>query len=146
MVNEARFAWNRVSVIQDGVLPRDEVVKGALDPGVSSGTPAFNPRASPASVWNRPTSATCLSTRPPPYGTFPTTFPLCAGKHSLKMGFDFQLVRVTTDTTLQGRGSFAFNGVYSQDPQDRTRTGIAHRRHAARPPRHHHGRHARYLE
>src|SRR5438093_1484264 len=44
-------------------------------------------------------------------------------KHSLKMGFDFQLVRVTTDTTLQGRGSFAFNGVFSQDPQDRTRTG-----------------------
>ena len=39
------------------------------------------------------------------------------------MGFDFQLVRVTTDTTLQGRGSFAFNGVFSQDPQDRTRTG-----------------------
>jgi hypothetical protein len=123
VVNEARFAWNRVSVIQDGVLARDEVVKGALDPGVSSGTPTFNPTGftglgvESASFGNLPLNKTSA------VWNLSDNLSIVRRKHSLKMGFDFQLVRVTTDTTLQGRGSFAFNGVFSQDPQDRTRTG-----------------------
>src|SRR6266850_8048107 len=123
MVNEARFAWNRVSVIQDGVLPRDEVVKGALDPGVSSGTPTFNPTGftgigvESANFGNLPLNKTSA------VWNLSDNLSIVCRKHSLKMGFDFQLVRVPTDTTLQGRGSFAFSGVFSQDPQDRTRTG-----------------------
>jgi hypothetical protein len=123
IVNELRFAWNRVSVTQDGVLPRDEVVKGALDPGVTSGTPNFNltgytgigvenanfgnlPLNKSSAVWNLSNNLSIVRSR-----------------HSLKLGFDFQYVRVVTDTTLAGRGSFGFTGVFSQDPQNRANTG-----------------------
>lgn len=36
VVNEFRFGWNEVSVDQDGVLPRDEIVPGALAPDVTT--------------------------------------------------------------------------------------------------------------
>ncbi|MBI3694826.1 MAG: TonB-dependent receptor [Acidobacteria bacterium] len=123
IVHELRFAWNRVSVIQDGVLPRDEVVAGALDPGVSSGTPSFNPAGftgvgvESANFGNLPLNKSSA------VWNASSNLSVVRRKHSLKMGFDYQNVRVTTDTTLQGRGSFAFSGVFSQDPQDRTRTG-----------------------
>ncbi len=123
IVHESRFAWNRVSVIQDGLLARDEVVRGALDPGVSSGTPTFNPAG-----------YTGIGVESANFGNLPlrkksavwnasSNLSIVRRKHSLKMGFDFQNVRVTTDTTLQGRGNFAFSGVYSQDPLNRARTG-----------------------
>ncbi|MEO7652392.1 MAG: TonB-dependent receptor, partial [Bryobacteraceae bacterium] len=123
IVHELRFAWNRVSVVQDGVLPRDEVVAGSLDPGVTSGTPAFSV-----------TGFTGLGVESANFGNLPLNkssavwnlsdnLSIVRRKHSLKMGFDFQYVRVTTDTTLNGRGAFNFNGVYTQDPLDRARTG-----------------------
>jgi len=123
MVNELRFAWNRVAVIQDGVLPRDEVVKGALDPGVTSGTPTFNPTGyagigvESANFGNLPLNKSSA------VWNLSDNISIVRRKHSLKMGFDFQNLRVTTDTTLQGRGSFGFSGVFSQDPQNRTSTG-----------------------
>ncbi len=123
IVNELRFAWNRVSVIQDGLLARDEVVKGALDPGVSSGTPTFNPAGftgiggESASFGNLPLRKTSA------VWNLSNNLSIVRRKHSLKMGFDFQNIRVTTDTTLQGRGSFAFSGVFSQNPQSRATTG-----------------------
>ncbi|MDX1979107.1 MAG: carboxypeptidase regulatory-like domain-containing protein [Bryobacteraceae bacterium] len=123
IVHELRFAWNRVSVIQDGVLARDEVVAGALDPGVSSGTPTFGVAG-----------FTGIGVESPNFGNLPlnkssavwnlsSNLSIVRSRHSMKLGFDYQIVRVTTDTTLQGRGNFAFSGVFSQDPLDRARTG-----------------------
>jgi len=123
IVNEVRFAWNRVSVIQDGLLPRDEVVKGALDPGVTSGTPTFNPSGftgigvESANFGNLPLNKSSA------VWNLSNNLSIVRHKHNLKMGFDFQRVRVTTDTTLQGRGNFGFTGVFSQDPQNRAATG-----------------------
>jgi hypothetical protein len=123
IVHELRFAWNRVAVIQDGVLPKDDVVAGALDPGVTSGIPTFTP-----------TGFTGIGVESANFGNLPlnkssavwnlsSNLSIVRRKHSLKTGFDYQIVRVTTDTTLQGRGGFGFTGVFSQDPQARASTG-----------------------
>jgi hypothetical protein len=123
VINELRFAWNQVTVQQDGTLPRDEIIAGALDPDVTSSIPAFNV-----------TGYTGLGVQPPGFGNLPlvkssgvwnlsSNLSVVRGQHTLKMGFDWQNIRVTTDTTLSGRGAFNFNGVFSQDPLSRPSTG-----------------------
>ncbi|MEZ5400313.1 MAG: carboxypeptidase regulatory-like domain-containing protein [Bryobacteraceae bacterium] len=122
-VNELRFAWNRVSVVQDGTLARNEIIPGALDPDVTSSQPQFNV-----------TGFTGLSSEPAGFGNLPLdkssgvwnisdNISSVRGKHTLKAGFDYQLIRVITSATLQGRGSWAFNGVFTQNPQGRPNTG-----------------------
>jgi outer membrane receptor protein involved in Fe transport len=123
VVNDFRFAWNQVSVNQDGTLARDEIIPNALDPGVTSSIPSFNL-----------TGYTGLGAEPAGFGNLPlrkssgvwnisTNLSIIAGKHTIKTGFDYQYIRVTTDTTLSGRGSFGFTGVFSQDPLSRGNTG-----------------------
>ena len=122
-VNEVRFAWNRVGVDQDGTVPKNEIVPGALAPDVTSSLPAFDP-----------TGFTGIGSQPPGFGNIPLektsgvwnisdNLSSVRGKHTLKAGFDYQLIRVRTFATLQGRGSFGFNGVFTQDPQRRPGTG-----------------------
>ncbi|MEX2264607.1 MAG: carboxypeptidase regulatory-like domain-containing protein [Bryobacteraceae bacterium] len=122
-VNELRFAWNRVGVIQDGTVPRDEIVPGSLDPDVTSSIPTFNV-----------TGFTGLGAQPADFGNIPLdkssgvwnisdNISSVRGKHTIKAGFDYQLIRVVTSTTLQGRGSWGFTGVFTQNPQGRPGTG-----------------------
>ena len=47
------------------------------------------------------------------------------GRHTIKMGFDFQQVTLYANVTLQARPNYAFNGVYTQNPQSRPGTGSA---------------------
>ncbi|MEZ5355699.1 MAG: carboxypeptidase regulatory-like domain-containing protein [Bryobacteraceae bacterium] len=122
-VNELRFAWNRVGVIQDGTVPRDEIIPGSLDADVTSSIPTFGV-----------TGFTQLGAPPAGFGNLPLdkssgvwnisdNISSVRGKHTIKAGFDYQLIRVITSATLQGRGSWAFNGVFTQNPQSRPRTG-----------------------
>jgi hypothetical protein len=122
-VNELRFAWNRVSVVQDGTVPRDEIIPGSLDPDVTSSIPAFNP-----------TGFTGLGAQPANFGNIPLdkssgvwnvsdNLSAVRGRHTMKAGFDFQLIRVITSATLQGRGSWNFTGVFTQNPLSRPGTG-----------------------
>jgi hypothetical protein len=48
------------------------------------------------------------------------------GRHTLKIGADFQQVTLYADSTLSARPSFSFNGVYTQNPQQRSGTGAAY--------------------
>ena len=123
VIHEFRFAWNQVAVNQDGTLKRDEIIPGALDPGVTSSIPGFNP-----------SGFTGIGSEPPGFGNLPlrkssgvwnlsSNLSVIRHRHTLKMGFDYQIIRVTTDTTLSGRGSFGFTGVFTQDPQTRASTG-----------------------
>ena len=123
LINEVRFAWNRVMVDQNGTLKRDEVVTGSLDPGVTSGTPSFNV-----------TGFASIGAEPPGFGNLPLTkssgvwnlsdnASLIRGRHALRFGFDYQALRIRTSTTLNGRGSFGFDGSYSQNPRSRPGTG-----------------------
>lgn len=45
------------------------------------------------------------------------------GRHTTKFGFDYQMILTKTSATLAGRGSFGFNGMFSQNPQARPGTG-----------------------
>lgn len=45
------------------------------------------------------------------------------GSHTVKAGMNYRGVRSHYRITQQARGSFTFNGVFSQDPQNRSRTG-----------------------
>lgn len=122
-VNELRFAWNRIGVDQDGTVPRNEIIAGALASDVTSSIPTFNV-----------TGFTAIGSQPPGFGNIPLAktsgvwnlsdnFSTAQGKHTLKAGFDYQLIRLRTFAALQGRGSFGFTGVFTQDPQRRPGTG-----------------------
>ncbi|MCL4854011.1 MAG: carboxypeptidase regulatory-like domain-containing protein, partial [Bryobacteraceae bacterium] len=123
VVNELRFAWNRVAVDQDATLAYDEILPGALAPGVNSSIPTFGL-----------TGYAGLGAQPANFGNLPLTkssgvwnvsdnLSMIRGRHTIKAGFDFQVLRITTATTLNGRGNFGFNGVFTQDPQRRPGTG-----------------------
>ncbi len=123
MVNEFRLAWNHVEVDQDGTLAKDEIIPGALAPLVNSSIPAFNLSGYAG-----------LGAQPPDFGNIPLSktsgvwnisdnFSLVRTKHSLKAGYDYQILRLDTFTTLNGRGTWAFSGVFSQNPLARPGTG-----------------------
>jgi hypothetical protein len=45
------------------------------------------------------------------------------GRHTIKFGFDFQQVTLYANSTLNARPGYTFSGVYTQDPQNRSKTG-----------------------
>ena len=47
------------------------------------------------------------------------------GRHTTKYGFDFQQVTLYAYSTLNARPSYAFSGVYTQNPQSRSSIGSA---------------------
>lgn len=122
-VNELRIAYNGVALTQDATLPRDEIVAGALEARVSSSIPTFGPTgyvqlgAQPANFGNNPLIKKSR------VWNVSDNFSVVRGKHTLKAGFDWQRIDVPTFATLQGRGSFAFSGVFTQDPQRRPGSG-----------------------
>jgi len=123
MVNDVRFASNFVATSQDATLPLDPIVNGSLDPLVRSSIPTFglagyatlgeqppgfsnNPLNKESKVWN-------LS----------DNFSWVRGQHTMKFGFEFQYLDIPTFAALQGRGSWAFSGVFTQNPLGRPGTG-----------------------
>ncbi|MDQ6699964.1 MAG: carboxypeptidase regulatory-like domain-containing protein, partial [Acidobacteriota bacterium] len=123
VVNEVRFAWNRVGVDQNGTLKLDPIVAGSLASGVNSSIPTFGL-----------TGYATIGDQPPGFGNVPLikssgvwnfsdNVSVSRGKQTIKAGFDYQVLRISTFATLNGRGSFGFTGVFSQNPQGRPNTG-----------------------
>lgn len=123
VVNEVRFAWNRVGVDQNGTLKLDPIIPGALAVGVDSSIPTF-----------ALSGYATIGDQPPNFGNIPLrkssgvwnlsdNVSMTRGKQTIKAGFDYQILRISTLATLQGRGSFNFSGVFSQNPQARPNTG-----------------------
>jgi len=48
---------------------------------------------------------------------------IISGSHTFKMGFDHRRTQFNLGQGSSPRGSFTYNGVFSQDPRDRSRTG-----------------------
>ncbi len=123
LVNELRFAWTRPGIDKDAVLARNEIIPGALAPGVDSSTPTFNVNgltglgAQPSGLTNVPLAKTSATWEVSDNAT------KIVGNHILKMGFTYQFQKMYTFTTLQGRGVFTFDGSYTQNPQARPGTG-----------------------
>jgi hypothetical protein len=124
-VNELRVAYNDAGVIQDSTLPRDEIVPGSLEQRIQSGIPLFGVTgyaqigAQPVGFTNSPLDKKSKVTN------ISDNFTWVRGKNTVRAGFDFQYINVPTFATLQGRGSFAFTGVFTQSPQARPTTGSA---------------------
>lgn len=125
VVNEARVAYNYIAVNQDGTLAKDEIVKGSLDGRVGSSIPTFAP-AGFATLGDQPAGFTNI----PLYKSsrvwnFSDNLSVVRGKHTFKLGADYQRVDVPTFATLNGRGSFGFSGVFTQNPQRRPGSGAS---------------------
>jgi hypothetical protein len=90
---------------------------------VNSSIPAFNPTgyaglgAQPANFGNVPLS------KKSEVWNLSDNFSTVRGAHTLKAGFDWQYIDVPTFAALQGRGSFGFSGVFTQNPQSRPNSG-----------------------
>ena len=100
VVNESRFAWNRIGVDRDGMTPREEVIAGAMHPDVTSGTPYFGLAG-----------FTSISVAPPGLGNPPLlkssavwnlsdNLSMVKGRHTTELGFDFQLIKTKTSSHL----------------------------------------------
>jgi hypothetical protein len=123
LVNEFRFSWTRLVLSQDATQPRNEVIPGSLDPEVKTSTPGFTVNgyaalgAQPACCGNSPL------TKSSGLWDISDNISKSLSHHLLKMGVDVQAIRPSTMSSLGGRGSFTFNGVFTQDPARRTGTG-----------------------
>lgn len=122
MVNEARFGFNRLYAT---VTPRSNGQNLATDFGIS-GVPS-DPQSNGLSVVNI-TGVSALG------DVFDTrrgqnvfhildNFTIIVGRHSLKMGFDHRRTQFNFGQGSSPRGSYSYNGVFSQDPLSRTNTG-----------------------
>ncbi len=123
LVNEARFGWTRLTLAQDATQARNEIIPGTLDPSIESSIPIINVTGY-ASLGSQPT---CCNNAPlqKSSGVWDLSDNLSKtfGRHLLKMGADFQVIRPSTMAASSGRGTFAFTGVYSQSLTNRSTTG-----------------------
>ncbi len=123
MINEFRFAYNYVGTVQDATLPLDPIVPNSLDPRVASSIPTFGLAGyatlgeQPVNYGNNPVTKKSM------VWNFSDNFSWVRNKHTIKLGFDFQYLDIPTFAALQGRGSWGFSGVFSQNPQGRPGTG-----------------------
>jgi Carboxypeptidase regulatory-like domain len=123
IVNEVRFAYNHVGLAQDATQPLEDLIPGALAPTTKSGMPTINVStyagigARPANFDNVPVTKDSF------VYNFSDNLSMVHGRHTTKVGFDFQEIFAPTFATLDGRGSFGFTGVFTQNPQRRPGSG-----------------------
>ena len=125
LVNEFRFSWATTGIISGGIQPRNEIITGSLDSRVVSGTPIFSV-----------TSLTGLGGQGPCCGNSPLqktsgvfdyadNVSWSHGKHQFKFGGEFLWIRPHTFATSNGRSTFGFTGVFTQQPSSRGNTGYS---------------------
>ena len=123
VVNEFRFNWTRLTLAQDATQPLNPIIPGSLDPAIHSSTPTIGVSgyaglgAEPACCNNDPLAKSS--------GVWDISNNISKshGRHLLKAGVDVQFIRPSTESALNGRGSFTFSGVFSQNPASRSGTG-----------------------
>ena len=123
LINEFRFTWTSIALNQDAITPREEIVPGSLDPQVDSGSPIFNV-SNYAALGSQ---ASCCGNSPlrKSSGVWDWSDNLSKsfGAHVLKFGGEFMLIRPATFATSNGRSSFGFTGVFTQNPLARSTSG-----------------------
>ena len=123
IVNELRFTWTTITLAQDSTVPLNQIIPGSLDSAVDSGTPAFNV----SNYASYGAQASCCSNSPlrKSSGVWDASdnFSKSIGSHLLKIGGEAILIRPNTFATSNGRGSFGFTGVFTQNPQSRSTSG-----------------------
>src|SRR4051794_12180916 len=123
LINEFRFTWTSIALDQDATTAREEIVPGSLDSQVDSGSPIFNV-SNYAALGSQ---ASCCGNSPlrKSSGVWDWSDNLSKsfGAHVLKFGGEFMLIRPATFATSNGRSSFGFTGVFTQNPLARSTTG-----------------------
>ena len=123
IVNEVRFAYNHVGLTQDATQPLEDIIPGALAPTTKSGMPTINV-AGYQGIGARPNGFDNVPVTKNSYVyNFSDNISIVHGKITTKIGFDFQEIYAPTFATLEGRGSFVFSGVFTQNPQRRPGSG-----------------------
>ncbi len=123
MVNEFRAGYNRVEdVLQPFVKDYvdDQYGLGGIpaQPGVA-GLPSIS-----ISGFTTIGEATFLpNSKISEALTFEDHVTLLLGKHNLKFGGNYRFVRSWYAISSSARGTYTFNGAFSQDPQNRSKTG-----------------------
>ncbi|HEV8454909.1 MAG TPA: TonB-dependent receptor, partial [Gemmatimonadales bacterium] len=122
-VNEVRFGYNR---IRDNLLPfvGERIVDQFGIQGIPSapgvtGLPqitvaGFAPLGEATFLPNNKLSRTYQVN---------DNLSLLKGRHSIKLGVNYRYIQSTFDVSGAARGSFTFNGAFTQSPQSRTTTG-----------------------
>jgi hypothetical protein len=122
-VNELRFSWTRLTLSQDATQARNEIIPGSLDPAIQSSTPIFNVSGY-ATLGSQPL---CCSNSPLTKSSgvwdISDNVSKTLGHHLMKAGVDVQIIRPSTMAASSGRGSFSFNGAFTQNTTNRTGTG-----------------------
>ncbi len=121
VINEARFAWTTVGISAAGLMPRNEIIPGLLDPAITAGMPNVN-------VQNRGGIGAEAVNNSPLYKSagvfdFADNLTWSRGKHLFKFGGETMWIRPNTQAALGGRGSLSFTGVFTQLPSNRNNTG-----------------------
>lgn len=120
-VNEARFAWTTVGIDAAGLMARNEIIPGLLDPAITVGMPSVNVQnrggIGAESVNNSPLKKTAG------VFDFADNLSISHGKHLFKLGAETLWIRPNTQAALGGRGSLGFTGVFTQSPSSRNNTG-----------------------
>ncbi|MBI4910673.1 MAG: TonB-dependent receptor [Acidobacteria bacterium] len=123
IVNEVRFAYNHVGLTQDATQPLEDLIPGALAPTTKSSMPTIN-ISGYAGIGARPANFDNVPVTKDSYVyNVSDNISIVHGKMTTKIGFDFQEIYAPTFATLDGRGSFGFTGVFTQNPQRRPGSG-----------------------
>ena len=123
VVNEFRAGYNRIAdnlkpFVQDYIA--DQYALGGIprQPGVA-GLPSIS-----ISGFTTIGEATFLpNSKISETATLQDTATYLLGKHTLKFGGSYRFVRSWYAISSSARGTYTFNGGFSQDPQNRSRTG-----------------------
>jgi hypothetical protein len=119
MVNELRYGYNWIVFDQSTGLPlNDYGIPNSLAAGVN-GPPVI----SVTGLSSLGTQGNVPITKESATHQILNNLTMIRGKHTVKTGVDIRLISSLTGATLSGKGSFTFNGVYSQNPQSRAGTG-----------------------
>jgi hypothetical protein len=125
LINEFRFSWTTVGIVSGGTQPRNEIITGSLDTQVTSGTPNI----AISNLTGLGSQGPCCGNSPlaKTSGVFDyaDNASWSHGKHQLKLGGEFLWIRPRTFATSNGRSTFGFTGVFTQNPSSRGTTGNA---------------------
>ena len=123
LVNEARFGYTDVQSNGAGTNPRNEIIPGSLDLAVTTGTPTFTVAAfagiGSEAIANSPLRKSSA------VWDWSDNLSKSLGKHNLKTGGEFMLIRPSTFAASNGRSAFKYSGVFTQNPSKRGTTGSA---------------------
>ena len=123
LVNEARFGYTAINLSSDATQKLNDIIPGALTSYIDSSTPQFGI----SGYQTIGAQAGCCSNSPlhKTSGVWDISDNISKvlGKHTLKFGGEYLLIRTTTLAASQSRGSFGFTGVFTQNVQSRAHTG-----------------------